>query len=55
MDRKDGRNTPPKPPSPGMARLIATYNRNKARRLAREAAIGKAPIMVPTTAEEEGA
>ena len=25
-------------PSPGMARLIATYNRNKARRLAREAA-----------------
>jgi len=28
----------PLPPSPGMARLIATYNRNKARRLAREAA-----------------
>ena len=28
----------PLPPSPGMARLIATYNRNKARRLAREGA-----------------
>ena len=28
----------PLPPSPGMARLIADYNRNKARRIAREKA-----------------
>ena len=41
MDRKDGRNTPPLPPSPGMARLIADYNRNKARRKEREATNGK--------------
>ena len=43
MDRKDGRNTPPLPPSPGMARLIDTYNRNKARRLAREKAQKESP------------